>query len=206
MKTILLITLMISSLVINAQEYSFAKDFVTGKVTLNDLSELNGELKWTPSHDSDLKFRKTKDDKVTKYNPNEIIGFTVDKMSFVSLKNLIVCSDNYALIGQTTKIKESFAQVVSKGKFNIYLITLAGYNPISRAPEDYHNFIFQDATNEKNNLIAYPYLIRMKEKKYEKAKADLYILFKDYPEVIEKIKSFNKENSFLELIEMISKI
>ncbi|TGN24314.1 hypothetical protein [Empedobacter tilapiae] len=206
MKTILLITLMISSLVINAQEYSFAKDFVTGKVTLNDLSELNGELKWTPSHDSDLKFRKTKDDKVTKYNPNEIIGFTVDKMSFVSLKNLIVCSDNYALIGQTTKIKESFAQVVSKGKFNIYLITLAGYNPISRAPEDYLNFIFQDATNEKNNLIAYSYLIRMKEKKYEKAKADLYILFKDYPEVIEKIKSFNKENSFLELIEMISKI
>ncbi|MGV0923992.1 hypothetical protein [Empedobacter tilapiae] len=206
MKTILLITLMISSLVINAQEYSFAKDFVTGKVTLNDLSELNGELKWTPSHDSDLKFRKTKDDKVTKYNPNEIIGFTVDKMSFVSLKNLIVYSDNYALIGQTTKIKESFAQVVSKGKFNIYLITLAGYNPISRAPEDYLNFIFQDATNEKNNLIAYPYLIRMKEKKYEKAKADLYILFKDYPEVIEKIKSFNKENSFLELIEMISKI
>ncbi|WP_314243992.1 hypothetical protein [Empedobacter tilapiae] len=206
MKTILLITLMISSLVINAQEYSFAKDFVTGKVTLNDLSELNGELKWTPSHDSDLKFRKTKDDKVTKYNPNEIIGFTVDKMSFVSLKNLIVYSDNYALIGQTTKIKESFAQVVSKGKFNIYLITLAGYNPISRAPEDYLNFIFQDATNEKNNLIAYPYLIRMKEKKYEKAKADLYILFKDYPEVIEKIKSFNKENSFLELIEMIGKI
>lgn len=206
MKTILLIALTISTLVINAQDYSFAKDFIPGKVTLNDLSELNGELKWTPSHDSDLKFRKTKDDKVTKYNPNEISGFTVDKMNFVSLKNLVVFSDNYALIGQTTKIKESFVQVVSKGKFNIYLITLAGYNPISRAPEDYLNFIFQDATNENNKLIAYPYLIRMKEKKYEKAKADLYILFKDYPEVIEKIKSFNKENNFLEIIEMISKL
>ncbi|WP_291069942.1 MULTISPECIES: hypothetical protein [unclassified Empedobacter] len=46
----------------------------------------------------------------------------------------------------------------------------------------------------------------MKDKKYEKAKADLYILFKDYPEVIEKIKSFSKENSFLEIIEMIGKI
>ncbi len=46
----------------------------------------------------------------------------------------------------------------------------------------------------------------MKEKKYEKAKADLYILFKDYPEVIEKIKSFNKENNFLEIIEIISKL
>lgn len=197
---------MISSLVINAQEYSFAKDFVAGKVTLNDLSELNGELKWTPSHDSDLKFRKTKDDKVIKYNPNEIIGFTVDKMSFVSLKNLVVYSDNYALIGQTTKIKESFAQVVSKGKFNIYLITIAGYNPISRTREDYVNFILQDSSNDNNKFYAYPYLIRMKEKKYEKAKEDLYLLFKDYPEVIEKIKNYQKENSFLEIIEMIRKL
>ena len=42
MKTILLIALTISTLVINAQDYSFAKDFIPGKVTLNDLSELNG--------------------------------------------------------------------------------------------------------------------------------------------------------------------
>ncbi|MDR6158033.1 hypothetical protein QF023_001549 [Chryseobacterium sp. SLBN-27] len=46
----------------------------------------------------------------------------------------------------------------------------------------------------------------MKEKKYEKAKENLYGLFKDYPEIIEKIRVYKKENNFLEIIDMIDHI
>ena len=166
---------------------------------------MDGQIKWFPSQNSDLKFRKTKEDKTVKYGPSEISKFTVENMNFVPLKNFIVFSDNYALIGKTTEIKESFVQVISEGKFNIYLATITGYDPISRKIQNYNNFIFQNSQGNDKSLYAYPYLIRMKEKKYEKAKEKLYTLFKEYPEIIEKIKNFQKENNFLEIIDLVSK-
>ena len=191
-------------MILTAQEFSFAKDFKSGKLILNDKSELNGELKWFPSQNSDVKFRKTNEDKIIKYGPNEISGFRVENINFVSLKDFTVFADNYALIGQTTKIKEAFVQVISEGKFNIYLASITGYDPIGRNIQNYDNFIFQNSEN--NKIYAYPYLIRMKEKKYEKAKEDLYVLFKDYPQIIEKIKNYQKEDNFLEIIDLVTNL
>jgi hypothetical protein len=110
------------------------------------------------------------------------------------------------LIGTPTKIENTFGQVISGGKFNVYLTSIRGYNAISRTAEDYLNFVFQDTADPDKKLYAYPYMIRMKEKKYEKAKENLYVLFKDYPEIVEKIRAFKKENNFLEIIDMISNI
>ncbi|WP_312765658.1 hypothetical protein [Epilithonimonas sp.] len=127
-------------------------------------------------------------------------------MKFVTLSNFKAFADTYALVGRPIEIKETFGQVISEGKFNIFLVIITGYNPIGGAMENYSNFLFQDSQNKYGKLYAYPYLIRMKEKKYENAKEQLLILFKDYPEIIEKIKNFKKEDNFLEIIGLIKEI
>ncbi|WP_415326518.1 hypothetical protein [Chryseobacterium sp. MMS23-Vi53] len=188
------------------QGYSFSKEFKSGKVVLKDESTIEGELKWYPSQNDNLKFRKNENEKTVKYTPNDILSFSADNMNFVPLFNFSAYADNYALIGTPTKIKETFGQVVSEGKINVYFTVLTGYNAVSRTIEDYPNFVFQNSADPEKKMYAYPFEIRMKEKKYEKAKENLYIVFKDYPEILEKIKAFKKENNFLEIIKMIEEI
>jgi len=206
MKQIFSLVLILSTLFSYSQKYAFATEFADGKVTLKDQSELNGEIKWYPSQNDKLSFRTGKKEKATKYTPNDIVNFSSGNMKFVPLYNFSAYAENYALVGSTTKITETFGEVISEGKFNIYFTSIRGYNAIARTTEDYPNFIFQDSSDSEKKLYAYPYRIRMKEKKYEKAKENLYILFKDYPEIIEKIKAFKKENDFLEIIKMVEDI
>lgn len=206
MKQLITLTFLFISLFFYAQNYPFAKDFASGKVTLKDSSELSGQIKWYPSQNDKLKFRKNESENPVKYNPDDLISFSSGDMKFVPLHNFQAYADNYALIGTPTKIENTFGQVISGGKFNVYLTSIRGYNAISRTAEDYLNFVFQDTADPDKKLYAYPYMIRMKEKKYEKAKENLYVLFKDYPEIVEKIRAFKKENNFLEIIDMISNI
>jgi hypothetical protein len=206
MKQIFSLILILSVFFSYGQEYSFATEFTTGKVVLKDLSELNGQIKWYPSQNDKLSFRTNEKEKPTKYTPNDIVSFSSENVNFIPLHNFTAYADNYALIGIPTKIEDTFGEVVLEGKFNVYFTSIRGYNPISRMSEDYQNFVFQDSNDPEKKLYAYPYIIRMKEKKYEKAKENLYILFKDYPEIIEKIKAFKKENNFLEIIKMVEDI
>lgn len=185
------------------QDYNFATQFADGKVILKDSSEMSGQIKWYPSQNDKLRFRKNENENPVKYTPDDVISFSSGDMKFVPLHNFQAYADNYALIGTPTKIENTFGEVISEGKFNIYLTSIRGYNAITRTPQDYMNFVFQDASDPEKKLYAYPYTIRMKDKKYEKAKENLYLLFKDYPEIIEKIRAFKKENNFLEIIEMI---
>lgn len=206
MKYILSLGLLLSALFSYGQNYPFATEFVNGKVILKDLSELNGQIKWYPSQNDKLHFRSDEKEKPAKYTPNDITSFSAENLKFVPLYNFKAYADNYALVGTPTKITETFGEVVSEGKFNIYFTSIRGYNAIARTLEDYPNFVFQDANDAEKKLYAYPFRLRMKEKKYEKAKEDLYILFKDYPEIVDKIKAFKKENDFLEIIKMIEDI
>jgi hypothetical protein len=103
-------------------------------------------------------------------------------------------------------VKRTFGQLLDTGKFNIYLVVFVGYNALSGSIQDYPNFWFQRTGNNATGLVAYPYGIRMKDKKYEEAKDNLYTLFKEYPEVIEKLKNYKKEDDFYDIIEMIKAI
>ncbi|MFY1045615.1 hypothetical protein [Chryseobacterium sp. GP-SGM7] len=206
MKYILGLSLLLCTFFSYAQNYPFATEFVTGKVVLKDLSEQNGQIKWYPTQNDKLHFRTDEKAKPTKYNPSDIAGFSSENLKFVPLYNFKAYADNFALVGTPTKITETFGEVVSEGKFNIYFTSIRGYNALSRTLENYHNFVFQDANDPEKKLYAYPYMIRMKEKKYEKAKEDLYILFKDYPKIIEKIKAFKKEDDFSEVVKMIENL
>ncbi|MFN4365459.1 hypothetical protein [Chryseobacterium hispalense] len=206
MKLLLSLVFIFTAVFSYGQDYVFATEFASGKVILKDSSEISGQIKWYPSQNDKLRFRKNENENPIKYTPDDLISFSSGDMKFVPLHNFQAYADNYALIGTPTKIQNTFGQVISEGKFNIYLTSIRGYNAIARTPEDYLNFVFTDTSDPDKKLYAYPYMIRMKEKKYEKAKENLYGLFKDYPEIIEKIRAYKKENNFLEIIDMIDHI
>lgn len=188
------------------QNYPFAKGFVPGTVVLKDNSLKSGQVKWLPNQNEKLKFRETGNGEITKYSPEEIAGFSVDTLKFISLFNFYAYADNYALVGKTSYIEHTFGQTIDTGKFNIYFVLITGYNAITGAIQSYPNFLFQDSQNNTPGLKAYPYAIRMKDKKYERAKIDLYALFKDYPDLIDMLKNYDKRDDFFEIINRVKAI
>ena len=100
-----------------------------------------------------LHFRSDEKAKPEKYTPNDITSFSAENLKFVPLYNFKAYADNYALVGTPTKITETFGEVVSEGKFNIYFTSIRGYNPIARTLEDYPNFVFQDANDAEKNFM-----------------------------------------------------
>ena len=153
-----------------------------------------------------MKFRETEKGETIKYSPEDIVGFSTDTFKFVSLLNFEAYADNYALLGKTSTIKHTFGQLLDKGKFNIYFVVITGYNAISGGIQTYPNFLFQNTRDTNFTLVAYPYAIRMKDKKYDKAKENLYVMFKDYPEIVEKLKSYKQQNDFFEIVNLIKAI
>src|SRR5690606_21887982 len=130
---------------------------------------------------------------------------TADTLKFVSLFDLEIYSDNYALLGKTTKIKHTFGQLLDTGSFNIYFVLITGYDAISGAIQTYPNFYFEKKVNGNFEYAAYPFAIRMKDKKYEKAKENLNIFFKDYPQIIEKLKTYRQQDDIFEIINLMKK-
>ena len=55
-------------------------------------------------------------------------------------------------------------------------------------------------------LCGQTFAIRMKEKRYEDAKEDLYVLFKDYPEVMEQLKAYKQQGDFFKIVDLIKGI
>ncbi|WP_312765660.1 hypothetical protein [Epilithonimonas sp.] len=66
MKHLLTLFLALNYIFSFGQDYSFAKEFTKGSLTLKDSSIVDGELKWFPSQTSDLKFRKNEKEKPVK--------------------------------------------------------------------------------------------------------------------------------------------
>ena len=202
--TFLLFTLLTFSAF--GQNYPFAKDYVNGTIMLKNSSQKTGQLKWFPHQNEKLKFRETEKGETVKYSPEEIAGFSADTLKFVSLYDFDAYSDNYALLGKTSNIKHTFGQLLDAGKFNIYFVLITGYNAISGAIQTYPNFLFQSTQNKSSGLVAYPFAIRMKDKKYDKAKENLNVLFKDYPDIVEKLKKYKQQDDFFEIINMVKVI
>ncbi|MDP9040780.1 MAG: hypothetical protein M3N30_02285, partial [Bacteroidota bacterium] len=90
--------------------------------------------------------------------------------------------------------------------FNIYFIGVSEYNAVSGAIQSYLNFLFEKKTDSGYQYAAYPLAIRMRDKRYENAKKDLYVFFAAYPEIIAKIKLFRQQDNFFEIIDLMKKL
>ena len=205
MRHLTFILLTFWTLSVCGQDYPFAKNFINGTIILKDTTKLTGQVKWFPHQNEKLKFRENENADTKKYSPEDLIGFTTDSLKFVSLFDLEVYSDNYALLGKTSKIKHIFGQLLDSGSFNIYFVLITGVDAISGTVQPYPNFYFEKKSDSSFVYAAYPFAIRMKDKKYEKAKENLYTFFKDYPQIIEKIKTYKKQDDFFEIIDLMKK-
>lgn len=201
--SIILLLLSLSTLLTCGQDYPFAKDFVNGTIIFKDSSQKTGQIKWFPQQTQKLRFRESEKGETVKYSPEEIAGFSADTFKFVSLYKFDVYADDYALRGKTSTIKHTFGQLLDTGKFNIYFVSIVGVNAINNSIQTYPNFLFENTQDTSLGLVAYPFAIRMKDKKYENAKANLYVVFKDYPAIVQKIRDFRQQDDFFEVINMV---
>jgi hypothetical protein len=205
MKLLTIIVLFLQTVAVRAQEYPFAKDFVHGTIVLKDSTQKTGQIKWYPDPGDKLKFREKENSKTLKYAPEELLGFNVDSLKFVSLFNFEAYAAQYALLGKKLKVKHTFGQLQASGRYTIYFINISEYNALSGAIQNYPNFVFEKKTDSGFQYAAYPVAIRMSNAKYEKAKEDLYVFFADSPEIIEKIKLFKQQDNFFEIIDLVKR-
>lgn len=203
MKQFVLLLFILSAFSAFAQDYPFARDFVEGSIVFKDSSQKKGQVMWFPHQNEKLKFRETERSNVRMFAADEVIGFTADTFRFVSLYNFKAYAENYALLGKTSTIKHTFGQLLDSGKINIYFVLITGYNALGGAIQTYPNFLFQNTQEKSTPIVAYPFAVRMRDKKYERAKDDLYTLFNAYPEIIEKIKNYRQQDDFFEIVNMV---
>jgi hypothetical protein len=206
MKYLIFAALTFFSKSIYRQEYPFAKNYINGSIILKDSTQRTGQIKWYPDPTEKLKFREGENADIKKYSPEDLLSFNVDSLKFVSLFNFEVYADNYALSGKTIRVKHTFGQLLDSGKYNIYFVIIAGNNALAGGIQTYSNFIFEKKEDGSYHYAAYPFATRMKDKRYENAKENLYIFFKDYPDIIEKIKSYKQQDNFFEIIDLMKKL
>jgi hypothetical protein len=204
MKSLVFCVLIFFAISTYGQEYPFTKTFVNGSIILKDSIQKTGQIKWFPAPTEKLKFKQDENAGVTKYSPEDLIGFNVDTLRFVSLFNFDAYAD-YALLGKPIKIKHTFGQLLDSGVFNIYFVLIPAYNALAGGIETYSNFLFEKRVGNNYQYAAYPFATRMKDKRYEQAKENLYIFFKDYPDIIEKIKAYNQRDNFFDIISLMEK-
>lgn len=206
MRQLIILFFLLSGITASAQSYPFAKDFVPGNIVLKDSSRKAGQIKWFPQQTERLRFRENEKTETIKYSPEEIVGFEVDTLRFASLQDFDAYAASYALLGKTSHIKHTFGEIIDTGKFNIYFVLITDYNAVGGGNQVYPNFLFQHTQGNSSQLVAYPVAIRMKDKKYDKAKEDLYTLFRDYPDIVEKLKNYKQQDDFSAIVDMVKAV
>jgi len=202
MKSLLIIVGLFVTWSVRAQSYPFAKDFVPGTITMKDATQKKGLIKWFPSPNEKLRF-KTNGEQEEKYAVNDLQGFNTDSLQFKTLSNLEVYGEDFPLLNRMSKLKQTFAQVVYTGKINIYYVLYFGYDALQGRYVTYPNIIFEKTKEEKPEYAAFPVMIKMQDKKYEKAKQNLYPFFKDYPAIQQKLKQYYLDSNIFSLVEFI---
>jgi hypothetical protein len=206
MKLLIILLISFPTVQTYAQDYPFAKNFVPGTVIFNHTTQKTGQIKWYPDPGEKLRFRENEKSKTNKYGPEELLGFVTDTLKFVSLFNLEVYAFDFALLGKTTKIKHTFGQLQDSGRYNIYFVLVSAYNALNGTYQRFPNYVFEKKSDSGNQYAAFPLDMRLKDKKFEKAKESLYIFFRDYPDITEKIKACKKEDNFLDVIDLMKKM
>ena len=206
-QTLLVLFSLLALAAFSQDDYKFIKDFAGGSIILKDATLKAGQIKWDVNQNLKLRFRENEKAPVVKYTPEDIAGFIVGTQKFVSLIGFQVYANNYSLWGRPDKVKRTFGELIDSGKFNIYLVYIIGVDAISNSILHYPNILFQKTgSNASGLLVAYPFAIRMKEKKYENAKGDLLALFKEYPNIVEAIKIHTKYEDFFDIVEMVKEV
>jgi hypothetical protein len=184
----------------------FFNDYAKATVLLKDSTLKTGMVKWDCDPMQKLSFRESELALPEKFAIDDIIAFytSKDKHKFISLANFEAYADLYALVGKASKIKHTFGEQLDSGRFNIYLVIIVG--EMRGSAQGYPNIVFQNTSDNTMGLVAYPFNIRMWDKKYEKAKENLYALFKDYPQIVEAIKNYKKEDDFNTIVEMVKAV
>jgi len=202
MKILLIIVGLFITWSVRAQSYPFAKDFVPGTITMKDATQKKGLIKWFPSPSEKLRFKPNKEQE-EKYSINDLQGFNTDSLQFKTLNNLEVYGEDYPLFNRMSKLQQTFAQIVYTGKINIYYVLYFGYDALQGKYVTYPNIIFEKIKEEKQEYAAFPVMIKMQDKKYEKAKQNLYPFFKDYPAIQQKLKQYYLDSNIFSLVEFI---
>lgn len=202
MKSLLIIVGLFVTWSVRAQSYPFAKDFVPGTITMKDATQKKGLIKWFPSPTEKLRF-KPNEEQEEKYAVNDLQGFNTDSLQFKTLSNLEVYGEDFPLLNRMSKLKQTFAQVVYTGKINVYYVLYFGYDALEGKYVTYPNIIFEKTKEEKPEYAAFPVMIKMQDKKYEKAKQKLYPFFKDYPAIQQKLKQYYLDSNIFSLVEFI---
>ena len=192
-------------LAVSAQDYLFSKDYVSGSVTLKNSVRIPGEIKWMPDQTTRLKFSKNIKSSPVRYSPEDLLGFQVDSLRFVSVFNFEVYAENYEFLGNTTKIKSTFAQLLDSGNYNILLVTTSGYNRNGDL-QYYKNYLFQRKSAGGFQYAAYPIGLYASEKNYDQVKQKLLQFFKDDPVIIAKIKTAVQQDDFSDTVEQLKKL
>lgn len=205
MKSLIFIVGICISCSVSAQNYPFAKNFVEGTITLKDATQKKGFIKWFPSPNEKLRF-KLNDQHEDKYGATDLLGFATDSLQFKTLTNLEVYGEEFPLLNRMSKLKQTFAQVIYTGKINIYYVLYYGYDALQGGFVTYPNIIFEKTKEDKQEYAAFPVYIRMKGKKYEKAKQNLYPFFSEYPAILEKLKLYNWDSNVFTLVEFIKQV
>jgi hypothetical protein len=194
-----------------AQQYPFYEDYTRATVLFKDSTLKTGQVRWEGDPKLKLNFRESKTGMPEKFAVEDIIAFYIDryniateKQKFVSLSGFEAYAGNYTLLGKVSKIKHTFGEQFDSGKFNIYLVVVIENS--SMITQRYPNFVFQNTSDSTMGLVAYPFNIRMWDKKYEKAKKNLYTLFKDYPAIVKAIRKYKQEDDFRAIVDMVKAV
>ncbi len=184
----------------SGQEYPVTKKYVSGSVMLRDSTVKTGQIRWFPTQNGNIKFRIDTEGEAQQYTPVDLLSFTVDTLMFVPLFDLEAYTNDYAMLGKSSKIKQTFGHVIHRGDYNIYMVLVGDYDALNERVQTFANFIFEQKSDSGAQYAAYPLDIRMKYSRYEKAKDGLYTFFKNHPDVVEKIKAYNPQDDFSEVV------
>jgi hypothetical protein len=201
MRSTFMLLFTLAAQLVSAQQYSFMREFRPGTILSDTAAAQPGEIKWFVSQAQQIRFRENEKSGVQKFSAAEIDGFTVDSLKFKALRNFDVFAEEYAMLGKTSRIKQTFGEVIDTGSFNIYLVFTTGYNGFGSG--NYANFVFERTENGVSSFAAYPLGQRMRDKRYDQAKENLYTFFKDYPTAIEKIKAYTQQQDFMAIIDLL---
>lgn len=186
--------------------YSFARNFVPGIIFLNDSTQKSGLIKWFPAQEEKLVFRENEKAPKQKFPPEELSGFQVDTFKFRSISGFEMYGNDFALLGKMSKVNHTFGQLLDSGKVNSYLVYYIGYNALAGSAQSYVNILFEKKTDSGYIYAAFPIAMRMRDKKFEKAKDKLQSFFRDYPDLAEKIKAIRQQDGVTEILNMVKRL
>lgn len=187
---------------VQAQDYDFIDEYTPGQIVYADSTIARGLLKWNMPANGKVRFKRAPEADAVKIRPDEILGFSIAGIEFTKLENVPSVSVEFALVGITTKIDRIYARVLHRGPFDVYKVHIPAYKPVNGSMMTVVNYVFA----KDDRLICFPEGLRMKDKRYEKAKKKLMKFFAGYDEIVDRIAEYDKRDSCEPIVEAVANL